>query len=140
MKSKILIISTLAFLFLSTIACEKDENDSTNEPATDTTAPLITILLPDTATQYISGMKMPISIKAEDNDEMHELHLNVVNTTQKDSVMLHVHKHSHAQVALMDTAFIIPDLGMHQDYEIRVTASDHNANESTKTVHKHVHM
>ncbi|HBF21591.1 MAG: hypothetical protein CMI36_08820 [Owenweeksia sp.] len=138
MKSKILITSILSILL--TAACKKDTKEGNHKPETDTEAPLITFLAPDTATHYLSGSTMPISVKVEDNDEIHEIHLNVVNTSRNDSVMLHVHQHSHGQVAMLDTSFFIPDLGMHQDYELRVTASDHNSNESEKTLHKHIHM
>ncbi|MGB0176866.1 MAG: hypothetical protein ACPF9D_06855 [Owenweeksia sp.] len=137
MKIKILTFSILATLLIA--ACEKDDSHDHN-PETDTEAPVITFLAPDSATNYMSGMTMPISVKVEDNDEIHEVHLNVVNASRNDSVMLHVHKHSHGQVVMLDTSFTVPNLGMHQDYEIRVTASDHNSNQSNKTVHKHVHM
>ncbi len=137
MKTRILIFSTLAALFMA--ACEKDDNNN-QAPLEDTEAPVITIIEPDTSTHVMGGMAMPIKVQVTDNDEVHEIHLNVVNTTNgNDSIMMHVHQHSHGKTAMMDTSFVVP-MKHHQDYEIRVRASDHSMNESNKTVHRHVHM
>ncbi len=135
MKIKFLTLAALAILFTS---CEKDDKPTTEDPKVDKEAPVITFLAPDT-TSYMSGMTMPIKFTVTDNDELHEIHLSVTNITDAKE-LLHFEMHQHGQSATIDTSLVIPAGGMHREFEIKAEASDHNGNESEKSITKHIHM
>ncbi len=131
MKNAILFPALMALVLCS---CEKEEDDNT-----DKEAPKITIIAPTDSSQAMSGMPMHIMASVSDNEQLHEIHVEAYNSTQ-DSVMLHLHMHEHGQSVMVDTSFIIPDFGEHQDYVITVEARDHAGNTTKETRNKHVHL
>lgn len=131
MKTKIISLSLMA---ISLAACNKED-----DPKEDKQAPTVTILAPDDTTAYMSGMTMPLKAEISDNDELHEVSLEVTDLT--DTVELfHMHVHEDSQNAILDTSIVIPAGPVHRDLEIKFTASDHNGNESEAIRMKHIHM
>lgn len=137
MKIKFLTLAAFALLLSS---CEKKDDDNTTntDPKVDTQAPEITFISPDDATEYKSGMRMPIKFTVTENDELHEIHLTVTNKTE-NSTLMHMHMHRHDQTVTIDTAIVIPAVH-HTDIEVKAEASDHSGNTSEKSITKHIHM
>lgn len=107
----------------------------------DTTRPVITINEPSKAEYMFDTATMqgviPISIDVEDEGQLHEVKIVLTNTT--DGVeALHIHLHPDETTASIDTSYIATM--SHRDYELVVTATDHNENVATKTAETHVHM
>lgn len=107
----------------------------------DTTRPVITINEPSKAEYMFDTATMqgviPISIDVEDEGELHEVKIVLTNTT--DGVeALHIHLHPDETTASIDTSYTAT-MG-HRDYELVITATDHEENTATKTAETHVHM
>ncbi len=138
MKNPILILSLLAFAFT---ACSKDDDDNNDDPQTDKIAPVIVITMPqpDSVKMYHSGETMPIQAAITENDELHEVEVEVYNVSANQEVF-HMHMHEHSQSLTIDTSVVIPTGIMHTDFELKIKASDHSGNEAVASITKHVHM
>ena len=125
MTKKLAIIALLA---IGAIACKK-ENDSEN--------PVITILKPATGVEYKKDSVI-ISFTVTDED-LHEVGFSI-NRITDDSVIYsfpkdHVHDNPFV---FLDTLSVNPTINA--DYILKVTAEDHNGNETTKSSdHFHIH-
>lgn len=121
----------LAFLshFL-VMGCAKDESSKVDQQA-----PSVQLLAPDSLTEYYSGSNLPIIANISENDALHEIRVEVTNIT-KNEVVFSTHTHNHSQNVLYETSVYLADTTANQQYNIKVTASDHVGNTSTKEILK----
>ncbi|MCD8528551.1 MAG: DUF4625 domain-containing protein [Chitinophagales bacterium] len=133
MKTKTIIIVAAIFAVSIITSCNKNEDN------TDTQAPVIELIEPTSATTYMSGDTVFIHATITDNDELHEIsslisrtHMGVTDTVWTFDT------HSHTASYDLYGYYVIEVPGMHNDFELFVTASDHNENESTQTFSFHV--
>ncbi|HYC28173.1 MAG TPA: DUF4625 domain-containing protein, partial [Chitinophagaceae bacterium] len=97
-------------------ACKKDKGDN-QEPMIDVTSPL--------GNQQINGgQTVSVNATITDNDELHEVHLTVINTTTQAEVV-HFHNHVDVQTYNLNETFVAA-AGV--TYEIKVEADDHSGN------------
>lgn len=124
MRFQFLIIILLSIVFIS---CEKDDADKV-----DTEQPVVKILAPDT-TIYSSGMNLPVIAKITENDQLHEITVQITNLTQSE-IVFRTHTHNHSRSTVYETSMLLPNVGSKQLYEIVVSATDHVGNEASDTV------
>lgn len=133
MKTKTILLYMAAAMVATFYSCDKEENK------TDTDAPVIEIIEPVIGTTYMSGDTVFIHASMTDNDELHEISA-LINRTYMgltDTVWTFA-THSHTASYDLYGYYVIEVPGMHNDFELFVTASDHNENESTQTFSFHV--
>jgi len=127
MKNIQIIIVVFSFLLIFA-ACEKE----TTPPS-----PTVHVHQPTAGTTYNSGDTVWIEAHYTDEDELHECHLDVKNTTS-DTTFLHVHAHSHGTSYEIDT-FVVVTASMHSDFQLTAMGTNHNSLSTTETVDFHVH-
>lgn len=129
----ILLLTSLTLF----IAC--DENDDPNQ--TDTEAPVINIMSPTATSMYMSGDSAHIHVVISDNDELHEYSAVIERTHMGNTVEVWSDSgHEHTEQKMIHADYVIDVPGMHNDFTLRVTASDHSGNETSEEVSWHVHM
>jgi len=132
MKSISKIIGIVALVAM--VSCGKNKVDET--------VPMITILEP-TAMMYTidstqTSVEIPISVTITDNVDLHDVHVEIMNTTDNTEVF-HVHAHSHETTYSLDTTITV-SYSVMKDHSLDVIASDHSGNESKEHKHFHVHV
>lgn len=111
---KRLLILALSIACLA--SCKKDKGDN-EEPTINVTSPLGN-------QQITGGQTVSVNATISDNEELHEIHLFVINTTTDAEV---VHYANHVDVKTFDLSqTFVATSGV--TYEIRVEAEDHAGN------------
>ena len=108
------IVAALALVFL--FSCNKD--------AGDTQKPVLVLNTPTGNQTFPGGTVVTISGMASDNDELHEVHVYVINKNT-DSEILHFHEHADAKTYNFTQTFTA-QAGV--TYKIKVEADDHVGN------------
>lgn len=154
MKKHILIFTVTILTFGSIItSCKKKgctdeiatnydsgaEKDDNSCEFGDTTRPVISIVEPSMAMYHLMNGEatIPVKVDISDNEGLHSVKVVLMNTSDEIEV-LHVHLHPDETTATVDTSFTGTDA--HKDYELTVTAEDHNENQSVETTTTHIHM
>lgn len=154
MKKQILILTILALTVgLTMNSCKKKgctdeiatnfdsdaEKDDESCEYGDTTRPVITIAEPSMDMYHLMNGEatIPIKVNISDNEGLHSVKVVLMNTTD-GTEELHVHLHPDETIANVDTSFTGTDA--HKDYELTVTAEDHEQNQRVETATTHIHM
>ena len=128
-----LLLASLTFF----VACDEDDDHD----HMDTEAPVINIMSPTSTAMYMSGDSAHIHVVITDNDELHEYSAVIERTHMGSTVEVwNESGHEHTQQKMIHADYVIDVPGMHNDFTLRVTASDHSGNETTDEVSWHVHM
>ena len=152
MKKQILIlaiaslVSGMTMSSCTTEGCTDKEAANYNEDAEkdddsceygDIIDPKITINEPTESSYDMTDGKatFPISVDVSDNEELHSVVLVLTNTS-KEKEEIRIHLHPDAATVSIDTSFT--GSVIHQDYEIKVTAEDHNGNSITEKEYTHI--
>ena len=98
------------------LACSKDEGD--------TSKPVITLNSPTANQQFAALSTVTISGTVADDDEIHEVHIEVTNKTNSTAV-LHVQEHVDANSYNINEGFTV-QAGI--TYKIHIEAHDHVGN------------
>ena len=126
MKKQTLML--LILLSAITIACSKDESSKT-----DVTAPEISLLAPDSISEYSIGSNLPVVADITENDALHEIMVEITNLT-KGQVVFRTHTHNHSRSVLYETSMHIGDTTSNQKYAVKVIATDHSGNTSSREI------
>lgn len=108
----------LVFSVACLAACKKDGGDSEK--------PVINVTSPAANQQFTAGQTVNVVATITDNDELHEVHLTVVNKTPSAEVV-HFHNHVDVKSYSMNESFVVA-AGV--TYNIKVEADDHAGNHS----------
>lgn len=111
-RSFIAAISVLCFA-----ACKKSSS-------ADETKPVISITSPMANQQFNAGAAVNIKATITDNNELHSVHLIVINKTTNYEV-IHFMDHTDTKTYQLDKSFIAAAA---TTYMIQVSAEDHSAN------------
>ena len=126
-----LVITVLLSAML--ISCDKDNDNQDNE------SPVITILQPTIGQTYTSGDTVHIQAAISDNDQLHDISAVISRTFNEDTEdVWTLETHSHDETFDLFGWYVIEVPGMHNDFVLSVTASDHNGNEETQSFEFHV--
>lgn len=126
-----IIFTSILLLVIAFTSCTKDQTmDEVSEPS------LHIHELVEGAT-YNAGDTIPVKVHFMDDDELHEYHISVTNTTMTTE-LLHLSEHTHSTSYEVDT-FVIAIASVHSDYEMTAKVSNHNGSEVTETINFHVH-
>lgn len=112
MKKILFVAISLACL----AACTKDKGDSQE--------PMIQVSSPTANQQFTAGQTVNVVATITDNNELHEVHLTVVNKTTSLEVV-HFHNHVDVKSYNMNQSFVV---GAGITYNIKVEAEDHAGN------------
>ena len=154
MKNQILILTLVLSATLITLnSCKKKgctdtiatnyNSDAEKEDDSceygDTTKPSITILEPSMAMYHLMNGEatIPVKVNVTDNEGLHSVKVVLMNTSDGTEV-LHIHLHPDDVTTSVDTSFT--GTVAHKDYELTVTAEDHNNNEKVASTSTHIHM
>lgn len=123
-------------LVLTSLLYSCDEKEGQKQ---DNISPEIEILSPSIANTYLSGDTVYIQAKITDNDQLHEISafISRKHGASIDRVW-NYETHSHNEVFDLLAWYVIEVPGMHNDFTLSITASDHNGNEGNKEFHFHV--
>lgn len=112
MKRLLIVLSaTICFC-----ACKKDGGD--------TEKPSITVSTPTSNQQFTAGQVVNVTATITDNDELHEVHLTVIN---KASGLEVVHQHEHVDVKTYNLTNTFT-AGAGITYKLKFEADDHAGN------------
>ena len=126
-----IIFTSILLLVIAFTSCTKDQTmEEVSEPS------LHIHELVEGAT-YNAGDTIPVNVHFMDDDELHEYHISVTNTTMTME-LLHLQGHTHSTSHEVDT-FVIATASVHSDYEMTAKASNHNGSEVMETIKFHVH-
>ncbi len=106
----------VALILVSFTCCSKDSGD--------TQKPVLVLNTPTGNQQFPGGTVVTISGNAQDNDELHEVHVTVINKNS-DLEILHVHQHVDAKTYNFNETFTA-QAGV--TYKIEIEADDHVGN------------
>ena len=106
----------VAFAVLLFFACSKDGGD--------TQKPVVVLNTPTGNQTFPGGTVVTISGTASDNDELHEIHIYVINKNT-NSEILHFHEHADEKSYQFNQTFTA-QTGV--TYKIKVEADDHVGN------------
>lgn len=120
MKSIQYIIFFLFFECLFIMASCNDKED--------TEAPEISILSPQNNEVFNVGDTINIHFEVTENDELH--HINADLLDEESNKLWHRHWHSHLQFFEWQDQFIVDESEAGKILTFKVTADDHNGNES----------
>lgn len=136
MKNILNILLASLLLFSSfLVACSEDENGQDNE------APSINISSPNSANNYMSGDTVQIEAVITDNDQLHDISAVLTRTHNEETVEVWSYEtHSHANTYTLSDTYIVEVPGLHNEFVLTVSASDHNENKGSETASFHVHM
>ena len=118
------------------VSCDKDDDDdeTTNPATTDTEAPVLKIHSP-AAGMFNSGDNVHIHVEITENDELHEY--SIVITNDDDGTEYYRNEgHDHSTTLEVHDDFTTTVTG-HTDMTLTATATDHEGNVGTETVHFH---
>lgn len=118
-----LFILTLLGLSLFIISCDKNE---------DTEPPEITILSPQNNEIYNVGDTINIHFEITENDELHHIDADLLDTD--GNKLWHRHWHRHTQFFEWQDQYIVKQEDLGQTLKLVVEADDHNGNEARKEV------
>lgn len=127
------IISLTLIIGMGLVGCEKD-------PAMiDEDVPVIDLISPNSGAMFMDGDTMQIHAEITDNDQVHEImaHITREHMGQIDTVWTLL-THSHVSTFSLYESYIIETSGMHNNFELVITASDHNENLGEKTYAFHI--
>lgn len=129
-KLKYIAIMAIGVFFI--MSCEKDE------VIVDKDIPVITLMSP-MASMYMAGDTIQIHAEISDNDELHEIigKLERTHMGLTDEVWT-LDTHSHTKTYSLHDTYIVEVNGMHTDFKLTLTVSDHNGNVGTKEFTFHV--
>lgn len=106
-------------------------------PQEDLQAPEITILEPRSDVMYTPGSELRLLVDFEENQEMHNLNVVLRSVGSGRAVTL-VDQHIHVQTFTLDQSFVLPpEAG--ETYLLTVKASDHNDNQTGKSITFHTY-
>jgi len=121
----IIVFSVLFNLFLT--ACSKSESKQ------DTEGPEITIYQPSIEDNYLNGDTLRVLAAISDNDELHDISANIVRVNKGVSEEVWVlESHSHLETYDLFGWYVIEVEDEYNEFELSISASDHNGNVSTK--------
>lgn len=122
-------------LVISLFSCTKDQE------MIDSSGPSVNIVLPLSTDTFMSGDTVHIHALISDNDELHEINgiLNRTHNGLTEEVWTYA-EHSHSSSYEVHGVYIVQVPGIHNDFQLEISASDHNLNEGAASVSFHVHM
>ncbi len=129
-KINYILFITLGITFF---ACDDDSNQTT----TDRQAPVIQIISPQDGDTFHNNHSLKITALITENDELHTYGFELRNTTL-DSIIASDSKHNHGKEIELDTTVVI-NVSDHSNFELTVSADDHNNNSATETIDFHIH-
>jgi len=125
----IISITALSIFIAGISSCNTTEENQ---------APVVTIISPTAANNpYMSGNSINIHIEFSDDDELHEVSIEVVR--EHDGAIVyesHPHEHAMSYTFNVDTVLTTP---MHSDFTITAIGTDHDNEQTTaiETIHMH---
>lgn len=126
----------LLSVLLSALLFSCEKNDGNNQ---DTESPLILILAPTITQTYASGDTVHVQVRITDNDQLHDIFASITRTYEGATEQVwSIETHSHDDVFDLLGWYIVEAQGMHNDFVLSITASDHNGNEDTEKFEFHV--
>ena len=127
---KYISVLTLGLFFM--LSCEKDD------PMVDTDIPVINLMSPS-SNMFMNGDTVHIHAEITDNDELHEISAKIERTANGlTEEVWSLDTHSHLDVYALHDMYVIEVNGMHNDFKLSFTVSDHNGNIGTKEFSFHV--
>lgn len=125
-------ISGLLVLLMGIVSCEKDK------PMIDTGIPTISILSPST-NRFMDGDTIQIHAEIADNDQLHDIAAKIERTHNGvTEEVWNMEMHVHADSFDLLESYVVESVGMHNDFKLTFTVSDHNGNIGTKEFLFHV--
>ena len=106
----------LFFVLASMVACSKNGGD--------TEKPMITLSTPTANQQFTAGQVVNITGVVTDNDEIHHVHIFVIDRTH-DAEVLHVEEHADSKTFNFNKSFTA-QAGI--TYKIQIESDDHVGN------------
>lgn len=129
MKKTFSILTIAAIAAATLSSCTKTEENE---------APTVTILSPKAENNpYMSGTSMNIQVEFSDDEELHELSIEVVRAHDGAEVF-HAHPHSHTKTYTFNVDTVLTTT-MHSDFTITATGTDHDDKITTVTETIHMH-
>jgi hypothetical protein len=120
MRCQIILLASSALLF----SCSKSSGDNMS--------PVIVINSPTDKETVAADAVVVVSGRVTDDDEIHEVHLDITNKTTND--VLHYHFHPDAKNFDINESFTAAS---GTSYHIQVEADDHSGNTNEKEIEIH---
>lgn len=114
------------FLVIFSVGCDQET------PLEDVDAPVIEIVSPQQGMSVESRDSVEIRVIFHENTQLHETGVWVWEADSKDYVANFLF-HSHDTILEVNPKFYFP-VGTPTNLELEIDASDHNGNESSKTI------
>ena len=126
MKTKTILafgVAIAALLLITVTGCKKE-----NE------APVVTITSPDDEQEFMSGSAVTLTATATDDDELHELHVELLDH-DADTLIMEWDPMVHGEKSYTFTYTFSPTVADTMEYHFEVTASDMDGKTADKERH-----
>lgn len=124
---KLTHIVSLALLALFFLACKKDDGDG----------PVITINQPLATATFANGDTIHVQGTVTDDEGLHEVFVELVNTSDGDAVLWSAGGHTHDNPYTFEGSYVV-NVAANSGLELKVEATDETGNTTEEHLHFHI--